>query len=811
MNKIMAKIIWTLFLLSFVGFNVKLLANSGESINAVSSTDVFVPGTNTGINGGLTNPRILLQPNDTVTIEGLSGEIDFMVGEHANNPADSDSNWWYLADPNGFSRFLYDNPSNQVLGYWSDNGGGDPGRYDPDRSWGHAALFLPAQPGTTKQFVGLGMATFTYTSSTSQYLKLGINDAVGYNNDGQFRARITITRKSVAFDVADVRIDENVGNAVVSVSRSDSSTASNVSYATSNGTATAGSDYTATNGTLNFAIGESTKTFNVPITNDTSVESNETINLTLSAPTNGFILGVQQTSVITINDNDTLNNNSAFVNQNVPTQMYAGETYDVMVAFKNTGTTTWAAGTYGLSSQNPLDNTTWGINRAILQNAVAPNATAFVNFTVTAPTTPGTYNFQWKTWQQGVAHFGAFSPNIPIEVLPKPTATISDSTIIEGDTGQKQATFIVSLSAPMIDQGFIDINTANGTAIAGQDYAASSPRIIFAEGQNSFSVKININGDTNFEPNETFFLNLSNGFHITIADTQAKGIIHDNEAKKISDADRDGKSDFWVFRPSNGDWYGLSSHNNNSFFSVHFGQNGDIPVGGDYDGDGYPDYAVFRPSNGVWYVYRTSDGQVSSFQFGISTDIPVQGDFDGDRKTDYAVFRPSTGTWYVMCSISNTFFAQYFGTNGDVPVKGDFDGDGRNDFAVYRPSNGSWYMLRSLDNSFYAVQFGISSDKVVPADFDGDRKTDIAVWRPSNGVWYYLKSNTNNANYGSFYFGTNGDIPSPGDFDGDGIDDFTVFRPSSGTWYSWKSGNSSMLAIPFGTNGDIPIASLWIQ
>ena len=48
-----------------------------------------------------------------------------------------------------------------------------------------------------------------------------------------------------------------------------------VNYATGNGTATAGSDYTATSGTLNFAIGQTNATFTVPIINDTAVESAE--------------------------------------------------------------------------------------------------------------------------------------------------------------------------------------------------------------------------------------------------------------------------------------------------------------------------------------------------------------------------------------------------------------------------------------------------------------------------------------------------------------------------------------------------------
>ncbi|MCQ6473432.1 Calx-beta domain-containing protein, partial [Vibrio parahaemolyticus] len=62
-----------------------------------------------------------------------------------------------------------------------------------------------------------------------------------------------------------------------------------VNYATGNGTATAGSDYVGTSGTLTFANGVTSKTFVVRIKNDKLAEGNETVILTLSAPTGGAL------------------------------------------------------------------------------------------------------------------------------------------------------------------------------------------------------------------------------------------------------------------------------------------------------------------------------------------------------------------------------------------------------------------------------------------------------------------------------------------------------------------------------------------
>src|SRR5262249_21382104 len=98
-------------------------------------------------------------------------------------------------------------------------------------------------------------------------------------------------------------VNENGGTASITVTRTNGSAgAVSVNYATSNGTATAGSDYTATNGTLSFADGETSKTFTIPITNDSVVEGNETINLALSNPTGGASLGGQSSAVLTIVD-----------------------------------------------------------------------------------------------------------------------------------------------------------------------------------------------------------------------------------------------------------------------------------------------------------------------------------------------------------------------------------------------------------------------------------------------------------------------------------------------------------------------------
>ncbi|MGD1939455.1 MAG: beta strand repeat-containing protein [Cyanophyceae cyanobacterium] len=95
-------------------------------------------------------------------------------------------------------------------------------------------------------------------------------------------------------------------NAAITITRTgNTSTPGSVSFATSNGTATAGADYTAVTQVVAFAAGQTTQTVNVPVLTDTVSEPTaETVNLTLSNPAGGT-LGTQATAVLNIQDQGT--------------------------------------------------------------------------------------------------------------------------------------------------------------------------------------------------------------------------------------------------------------------------------------------------------------------------------------------------------------------------------------------------------------------------------------------------------------------------------------------------------------------------
>jgi len=120
---------------------------------------------------------------------------------------------------------------------------------------------------------------------------------------GQFAS--SLAAQSVQFSATSYVVNENAGSVTVNVTRSgNTSNPVTVNYATSNGTATQPGDYTSSSGSLQFAGGETVKSFVVPIVNDETIEHPENINIVLSSPTAGAIEGSPFTSSITIIDDD---------------------------------------------------------------------------------------------------------------------------------------------------------------------------------------------------------------------------------------------------------------------------------------------------------------------------------------------------------------------------------------------------------------------------------------------------------------------------------------------------------------------------
>src|SRR5204863_113776 len=134
-----------------------------------------------------------------------------------------------------------------------------------------------------------------------------------------------------------------------------------------------------------------------------------------------------------------------------------------------------------------------------------------------------------------------------------------------------------------------------------------------------------------------------------------------------------------------------------------------IVKSGDYNADGRSDFAIWRPTDGTWWIMDNATGASFTQQWGLPGDMPVPGDYDGDGRTDLAVWRPADGNWIVLSSSTGAQTIQQWGVEGDIPVPGDYDGDGRTDVAIWRPTDGNWWIIGS-GTGMRIQQWGIPDD-----------------------------------------------------------------------------------------------------
>jgi hypothetical protein len=210
---------------------------------------------------------------------------------------------------------------------------------------------------------------------------------------------LTITDNDVAqpgtlqLSAATYSVAENGGSATITITRAGGSAgAVGVRVATSNGTATAPADYTAVSQTVSFAAGDTTnKTVSIPIADDALVEGNETVNVTMSAPTGGATLGTPSTAVLTITDNDVAPPQTTIsVNQ---TSIPSGGTL----------TATWSGipgpsvydwiGLYRPGSDN-YSHLAWIYVSSCSQTPGSPRASGSCPFTVPSTLASGTYELR---------------------------------------------------------------------------------------------------------------------------------------------------------------------------------------------------------------------------------------------------------------------------------------------------------------------------------------------------------------------------------------------------------------------------------
>ncbi|HYP27184.1 MAG TPA: NBR1-Ig-like domain-containing protein [Blastocatellia bacterium] len=344
---------------------------------------------------------------------------------------------------------------------------------------------------------------------------------------------------------------------------------------------------------------------------------------------------------------------ASFVSQSVPTSMNSGDVVRVSVRMRNSGTNTWTAGTYKLGSQNPGDNMNWGMNRVSLPSSVAPGGSAIFTFDVTAPSSGGPFNFQWRMFKEGMGFFGGMSTNVPINVNgPPPVPTIRPTTtgVFRPSNG---SLFLKNSNST----GFADLLLTYGVpgdiAVAG-DW----------NGDGIDTIGVYRNGDFLLRNSNT------NGFADIVVSFGMPG-----DQPIVGDWDGNGTTTIGIYR--NGTFM-LRNSNTPGDPEIVFslGNPGDVPISGDWDGNGTVTTGVFRPANGALFLKNTNATGFADIMltYGLPGDKPVTGDWNGDGVDTIGVYRD--GTFMLRNSNTNGFAEIVFalGVPGDMPIAGDWDG-----------------------------------------------------------------------------------------------------------------------------------------
>jgi hypothetical protein len=146
----------------------------------------------------------------------------------------------------------------------------------------------------------LGNAYVTGVTYSPSFPLLGAFQGYGGGRDA-FVAKIGPS--FVTLGAATYSASETGGSVTLTVNRTGHASApATVTYATSDGTALAGSDYTGTSGVLSFAAGETSQTIAVPVTDDSVLEGSETFNLTLGSPSGADLVSPSSASVTIADD-----------------------------------------------------------------------------------------------------------------------------------------------------------------------------------------------------------------------------------------------------------------------------------------------------------------------------------------------------------------------------------------------------------------------------------------------------------------------------------------------------------------------------
>ncbi len=375
-----------------------------------------------------------------------------------------------------------------------------------------SVTILPAStPSATKQFfVNLSNPTNS-TIATPQAIGTILNTVPGPNLS---ISNVSVNTSATTTETATF----NVGLSVASAETVK------VNYTTANITALAGTDYTATTGTLTFNPGQTTATIPVTIAATPNPGPGGLFSVTLSGASNALIANPQAIGTIintntlpflVIGDVNADDPASGATGSAVfPVNLSSASTQPITVDYATTDGTAIAGKDYTAESgvlTFPANATTpQNITIPLLSNpAFGPSRSFTVNLSDPTNATIATKNASATISNTNIA----------------PTISVGNVTATPPTSGSTSAVFTVKLSAAAAVPVTVNYATSDGSAAAGTDYQAVNGSLTFAPGQTSQNISVPILGQSAYKSNVTFNLNLSGATNGAIGTGQGVGTI----------------------------------------------------------------------------------------------------------------------------------------------------------------------------------------------------------------------------------------------------------------------------------------------
>jgi uncharacterized repeat protein (TIGR01451 family)/uncharacterized delta-60 repeat protein len=306
-------------------------------------------------------------------------------------------------------------------------------------------------------------------------------------------------------------VAENAGSALVTVIRTNGhSGIVQVNFATSNGSALAGTDYVPTNGVLTFPDGVTVASFTVPIIDNTVVQNPRSFNVTLSNPTGGAIIGSVATELVTILDNDI------GISLSTPT----------FTVDEGNGTATISV--LRLNGSNGVVTVNYSTTNSLATNGIA---TAGVDYIPTSGVLTFNNGETFKTFTvpiidnsivDGDRTFGITISNVQPPSAAQLLTKFATVTILDNDVGffftnsvlstlesSSLLVTVVRTNGSPTGTNSVAYSTSDGTATAGFDYTATGGLLTFTNGETIKTFVVPILQDTLVEGDETFTISLA--------------------------------------------------------------------------------------------------------------------------------------------------------------------------------------------------------------------------------------------------------------------------------------------------------------